>query len=167
MSPAQERTYPGYETTFITRTEMPDAALAKLRDKISDIIKSFDGEIVMNEEWGKRKLAYAIRKETRGTYTFFAYSGKPGVVAEIERNLRIEDNMLRFLSIQLDDEFSADKYTKPDLQALGAPPRRFSRDDDKFGGDRGSRFDRGDRGDRGDRPDRPERADRSEGTRRS
>lgn len=103
---------PGYETTFITRVDMTDDQLNQLKEKIKGIITSFGGELVFSEDWGKRKLAYNIQKESRGHYTYFVYTGKPGVVKEIERNLKIEDQLLRYLSINLSPEFDKVEFLK-------------------------------------------------------
>ncbi|MGZ3687900.1 MAG: 30S ribosomal protein S6 [Bdellovibrionota bacterium] len=112
-------TLPGYETTFITRPELADDALRALNERLTGIVAQFGGEPIINEDWGKRKLAYPIQKETRGQYTYLVYSGKPGVVHEIERNLRLHDHVLRFLSVNLQDEFDPEAFKKrrADLQA--------------------------------------------------
>jgi small subunit ribosomal protein S6 len=161
---------PGYETTFIHSPDVTDESLATLKKKLEGVIASFGGELVQTDDWGKRKLAYPIRKETRGHYTFMLYTGKPGVVAEMERTLRIQDNVIRFLSINLEQEFDVSKYekklTNPDQTGPveREAPRGAGRRPGAGGGDRGDRFERGDRGgrgdDRGERYDRPDRGDR-------
>ncbi|MGK5090272.1 30S ribosomal protein S6 [Bdellovibrionota bacterium FG-2] len=115
---------PGYETTVITRAEMTDEGLKTLQEKIATIVTSFGGSVVLSEDWGKRKLAYTIQKETRGHYTFTVYSGKGGVVHEIERNLRIHDHVLRFLTVNLAEEFDAEIYRKSRVDAQAAAKRR-------------------------------------------
>lgn len=138
---------PGYETIFITKTDMPEPALSQLREKLTAIVNRFKGSVVVQEEWGRRKLAYPIKREGRGNYTYFAYSGEPSVVAEFERNLRLNEHMLRFMTINLADEFDAAEFKKTyvsflkrDREPEGGAPGRF---------DRGDRYDRYDRGDRG------------------
>ena len=103
---------PGYETTIITRGELADESLKALQERISSVVKSFGGEMVLNEDWGSRKLAYSIQKETRGRYSYFVYTGKGEVVAEIERTLRINEHVLRFLSVNLEKEFDAPEFVK-------------------------------------------------------
>lgn len=147
---------PGYETTFITRAELSDADLKTLNERIQTIVGTFGGAMVINEDWGKRKLAYPIQKESRGNYTYFVYSGKPGVVHEIERNLRLHEHVLRFLSVNLDDEFDAETFSKRRAEIQAAAKKREEerearreerfaerRDrDDRYGDDRGPRRDR-------------------------
>jgi small subunit ribosomal protein S6 len=103
---------PGYETVFITRVDMTDDALKTLKDKLTNVISQYGGELVYQEDWGKRKFAYPIKKETRGQYTYFVYTGKGDVVAEFERNLRLNDFNLRFLSVNLSKEFDKEVFTK-------------------------------------------------------
>jgi len=103
---------PGYETTFITKVDLSDDALKTLKDRLTGVVKSFGGELVYGEDWGKRKFAYPIQKEVRGHYTYLVYTGKGDVVAEIERNLRLNDTVLRFMSVNLAKEFDKDVFMK-------------------------------------------------------
>jgi small subunit ribosomal protein S6 len=100
----------GYETTFITRSELSDDGLKAIQDKVKAIIGNYGGEIVLTEDWGKRRLAYPIQKESRGHYTYLVYTGRNDLVHEIERNLRIQDHILRFLSVNLETEFDGEKF---------------------------------------------------------
>jgi small subunit ribosomal protein S6 len=120
---------PGYETTFITRIDQTDDSFKALKEKIESIIQSFGGTLVYQEDWGKRRLAYPIEKEIRGQYTHFVYNGKPGVVAEIERNLRLHDSVMRFLTVVIAKEFDAEKYLKDTAQ--GTAMKRDERAGDK------------------------------------
>jgi len=115
---------PGYETTFITRGELTDDGLKALQEKLIGVIASFNGELVLQEDWGKRKLAYPITKETRGQYTYLAYTGKPGVVHELERNMRMHDHVLRFLSVNLAVEFEPEAFKKRRTEIQAAAKRR-------------------------------------------
>lgn len=110
---------PGYETTFITRPEMTEDSLRALKDRLTGLIQSFSGEIVLTEDWGKRRLAYPIEKETRGQYSYLVYTGKPGVVSEIERTLRIQDHVLRYLSVTFGKEFDGEEFKKQRAAQLG------------------------------------------------
>jgi small subunit ribosomal protein S6 len=114
----------GYETTFITRAEMTDEALKALQDRLTGVIKEWKGEVILQEDWGKRKLAYPIQKETRGQYTYLVYTGKSDIVHEMERNLRMQDHVLRFLTVNLQDEFDAEQFTKRRAELAAAAKRR-------------------------------------------
>lgn len=114
----------GYETTFITRSELSDDNLKAIQDKLSNVVNSFRGEVVLSEDWGKRKLAYTIQKESRGHYTYFVYTGEGDVVHEIERNLRLQDHVLRFLTVNLEKEFDPEAFRKQRSDMQEAAKRR-------------------------------------------
>jgi small subunit ribosomal protein S6 len=114
-----EKLIAGYETTFITRAEMTDDGLKTLRERLVSLIGTFDGELVEHEDWGKRRLAYPINKETRGHYTHLVYTGKAGVVSEVERTLRIQDHVMRYLTVQIESEFEKEEWQKQRALAKG------------------------------------------------
>ena len=154
---AKTTVLPGYETTFITRSDLSDDGLKTLQERVKGIIANYGGEVVMTEDWGKRKMAYPIEKESRGHYSYFVYTGKGDIVHEIERNLRIHDHILRFLSVNLDKEFDADKFRKRREEMKEAAKRREAEREAR----REERFaERGGRGgeDRGERRPAPVQA---------
>jgi small subunit ribosomal protein S6 len=102
----------GYETTFITRPEMNEDQLKALQDRLASVVTQYGGELVLSEDWGTKRLAYKIEKETRGRYSYMVYTGEGNVVAEIERNLRMNDFVMRFLSVNLSKEFEKDAFMK-------------------------------------------------------
>jgi small subunit ribosomal protein S6 len=114
----------GYETTYITRAEMTDDALKALQERLAGVITSFKGETVLTEDWGRRKLSYPIQKETRGLYTYLVYSGTGDVVQEMERNLRMNDQVLRFLTVNLKTEFEPEEFRKQRAAVHEATKRR-------------------------------------------
>ncbi|MEW6058326.1 MAG: 30S ribosomal protein S6 [Bdellovibrionota bacterium] len=114
----------GYETTFILRADSSEDQQKALVEKLKSIVKSHDGEVIAVEEWGRRRLAYAIKKETRGVYTYLAFTGNNSLVAELERNLRINEQVLRFLSVKLGDDFDPTKFKRspsPNVATLPSP----------------------------------------------
>ncbi len=115
---------PGYETTVITRAEMSDENLKALQEKLNGVIGSFGGELVLTEDWGKRKLSYPIQKETRAQYTYLVYTGKGEIVHEMERNLRLHDHVLRFLTVNLEKEFEGEGFKKKRTDMQAAAKRR-------------------------------------------
>jgi len=123
---AQNSTAPlaGYETTFITRSEISDEAQKALVERLSGVVASFGGEVVLSEDWGRRKLAYPIQKEARGLYTYVVYSGTGDIVHEMERNLRLNEHVLRFLTVNLATEFDAEAFRKRRADIHAAAKRR-------------------------------------------
>jgi small subunit ribosomal protein S6 len=89
-----------YETTFITRTDLTDEQLKSLWERVTGAIKKFDGDIVKSEDWGKKRMAYPIQKESRGQYSHFVYTGNNSAVAEVERNLRLQESVIRFMTVK-------------------------------------------------------------------
>jgi len=86
------------------KPELPADAIERVSDKITKVIGDYSGSVLMKDDWGKRKLAYQIQKNTRGHYVLINYLATSDVVAEIERHLRIDDTLLRFLTIRLAED---------------------------------------------------------------
>jgi len=95
-----------YETIVIVRPGAGEADISSVTDKVTGTIENFGGSIVKNDKWGLKKLAYAINKETQGHYLFIEYAGQPDGVKEMERQLRIDDRVLKFMTIKTQDVFS-------------------------------------------------------------
>jgi small subunit ribosomal protein S6 len=105
-----------YETIFIANPDLPDEDQNALQEKVRSLLASFKGEILKLEDWGQRKLSYAIRKSTRGRYFLVDYLAEsPALVKELERTLRLNDGVLKFLTVK-----TSDQVTKDQLQALKA-----------------------------------------------
>ena len=69
-----------------------------------DIVVREGGEILKAENWGKRKLAYEVKKQKKGTYVYFLYEAGPTLVAELERNLRLTDATIKFMTVKLEKD---------------------------------------------------------------
>ncbi len=109
-----------YETFFIVDPDLPDETNSAIDSKIQSIISSNGGEVLTYVPWGKRKLAYAIKKRTRGLYILMEYGGGPELVAELERNLRIDERILKFITIMLEERFDPEKERERIAQAAAA-----------------------------------------------
>lgn len=92
-----------YETIFITSAELSPEELDTVIDRYKTIIASFNGVVVRVDIWGKRKLAYLIQKRHEGIYVLVDYVGENAVRAEFERNLKYDENILRYQSVRLSD----------------------------------------------------------------
>ena len=97
-----------YETIYILKPELPIDTVDKTADKVNGIIGKFDGEVLLQDDWGKRKLAYPIKKNARGHYVYFNYVGTSNLVGELERQLRIDDNLLRFLTVRVGEDVNVE-----------------------------------------------------------
>ncbi|MFZ5875198.1 MAG: 30S ribosomal protein S6 [Nitrospirota bacterium] len=101
-----------YETIFIVKTSLTDEELSGLVAKIRGVIEKHGGEILKTENWGKKKLAYEVRKEKKGAYVFFRFRGPGGLVSELERQYRVEDAVIKFLTIKCDPKLLAEELAR-------------------------------------------------------
>ncbi|MEI7637753.1 MAG: 30S ribosomal protein S6 [Syntrophus sp. (in: bacteria)] len=92
-----------YETIFITPADIPDEELHTLIERYSAIITGRKGILVKVEKWGKRKLAYEIKKHLRGYYILLDFAGQTDIVNEMERNFKIDDKILKYMTIKKED----------------------------------------------------------------
>jgi small subunit ribosomal protein S6 len=88
-----------YETLMVLDPELPEAQIRETIDRAKRLIEELGGQADQVQEWGVRELAYEIRKLTRGYYVLIEYSALPGVLQELERTLKIADEVLRFISV--------------------------------------------------------------------
>ncbi len=93
-----------YETTFIARQDLAQNQVDSLVNHFSSVIKENGGEILFTESWGLRQLAYRINKNKKGHYTFFALKAEPKTIAEMERQMRFHEDVLRFLTVRVDEK---------------------------------------------------------------
>ena len=99
-----------YEMIYIIDTGLEEAARKELIEKVSGLITGNGGEIEkVDETWGKRRLAYAIDYKTEGWYVLVNFQASPELPRELERNLQINENILRYLVVKLVEKRSAVK----------------------------------------------------------
>jgi small subunit ribosomal protein S6 len=90
-----------YEILVIADPRPTDEEVAALFTQLGENLKSLGAEVPKIDNWGKRRLAYDIRKQREGTYAVLEVSAEPAMVKEFERQLRLNENVLRFLSTQM------------------------------------------------------------------
>jgi small subunit ribosomal protein S6 len=93
-----------YETLYIVNPELDDENYKAVVDKFRDLIEKEKGVIVKLEEWGKQRLAYLVKKFDQGAYVLVDYCGGPGVTAELERDLKLDDRILKYQTVKLADD---------------------------------------------------------------
>jgi small subunit ribosomal protein S6 len=93
----------GYEAVFILDPNAPDEVQTGLLDKFKAIVEGQGGKIVQHAKWGRRKLAYEVKKRTHGIYHLFYISHAPKAVKALESQFRIEENVLKWLSVAVED----------------------------------------------------------------
>jgi small subunit ribosomal protein S6 len=140
-----------YETIYILRPNTSNEGVAEVNNRIKGVIEGMGGKIIKVDNWGKRRLAYEVAKERKGIYLYWQYLAQPGTVEETERNLRMLDNVIRYLTTKVDDnvdvsarpsELDETSFDKAAQTAADEEDMFLSRanepasdDDDEFGDD--------------------------------
>jgi small subunit ribosomal protein S6 len=92
-----------YETIFILDPDLEEEQVQSTIEKVKGIITQNSGEILKAEDWGKRKLAYEVKKKAKGHYFLIHFTGSPTLISELERNFRVMDVVIKFQSVRLDE----------------------------------------------------------------
>jgi small subunit ribosomal protein S6 len=98
-----------YETIFISDPDLSEEDRKQLFEKTKDLIGSRKGFLVLFDDWGMKKLAYEIKNKSRGYYVRLDYCGDGGLVSEMERSFRIDDRVIKFMTIVLDKDADPEK----------------------------------------------------------
>lgn len=93
-----------YELTVVVSAKIEDDERAAVIDKCKALVERFGGTITNVDEWGKKKLAYEVQKMSEAYYYFIQFDAEPTVPAEVEQDVRIMDNVLRFLVVRKDEK---------------------------------------------------------------
>ncbi|MBA3013217.1 MAG: 30S ribosomal protein S6 [Proteobacteria bacterium] len=101
-----------YETVFISDPDLQDQARLDLFDKVRNIIAKENGILLNFDDWGNKKMAYEIKKKLRGHYVCVTYGGTGDLVKELERNFRLTDDILKFMTILLSDDVTVESLEK-------------------------------------------------------
>ena len=91
-----------YETTFIVDSILEDDRVESIVNKYTNFFKKNEAEVVKTEKWGRRKLAYQIKKKPTGSYVSIEFTGDPSIIAKLERAYHLDDDILRFLTVSFD-----------------------------------------------------------------
>ncbi len=108
-----------YETVFIVDPDLQDKTRTNLYDKVRNIISKEGGILIDFDEWGNKKLAYEIKKKLRGHYVCVTYGGTGELIKELERNFRLSDSVLKFMTILLSDDVTAEQLEKEIQESQG------------------------------------------------
>jgi len=93
-----------YESIFILRSSLSDEETVAVQEKMKGALEQNGASIIKAENWGKKKLAYEVAHERRGTYTLFQFEAGGNVVSELERMYRLEDSVLKFLTVRVKEK---------------------------------------------------------------
>jgi small subunit ribosomal protein S6 len=106
-----------YETIYVLRPDVAKDSQEKINQRIGEAVSREGGKLTTVENWGRRQLAYAVKKAKRGVYVYVKYVGGGAAVAEVERNLRMLDDVLKYQTVQVNDDVDASTVTV-DAEAL-------------------------------------------------
>jgi len=94
-----------YETISIIRPNAGEDVITQISERTAEVIGAADGEILAVDQWGLKKLAYPIKKEENGYFVYTVFKGNGAGLDEMERIFRIDDNVLKYMTVRLDDSF--------------------------------------------------------------
>jgi small subunit ribosomal protein S6 len=125
---------PFYENVFIARQDISTAQVEALTDTFAALVAEQGGKVEKREYWGLRNLAYRIKKNRKGHYVLFNLDAPPAAVSELERTMRINEDVLRYLTVRVEE-----------LEAGPSAMLQSRSRDDRGDRDRGPRRGYGDR----------------------
>jgi len=99
-----------YESVIVVRSDIGQDAMHRLHEKFLELVEKHGGKLVRFEVWGKRRLAFTIRKCTKGVYLYYVYLAGEDFVEELTKNIRINTNVLRYMTLVLDTEVNMETY---------------------------------------------------------
>jgi small subunit ribosomal protein S6 len=94
---------PLYESVFIARQDIAAPQVEALTATFADIIRNLGGQVTKTEQWGLRNLTYRINKNKKGHYVLFNLDAPPAAITELERNMRLHEDVLRFLTVRVEE----------------------------------------------------------------
>lgn len=114
-----------YEELFIVRPDATDEEVDPVIEQLKGVVTHAGGTIEKAEKWGVRKLAYRVAKFTEGQYILLQFTAKPETVKELERRLRVNDMVVKFLTVRIDEKLKRiDKRKKQrEKRAARKPPK--------------------------------------------
>jgi small subunit ribosomal protein S6 len=136
-----------YEHIFLARQDVTPQQVEALTEQIKSKLASLGGAVTKVEPWGLKSLAFRIKKNRKAHFTLMNIAAPSEAVVEIERLLSINEDVIRYLTIRVDEHEAG-------------PSAMLRKREDSDREDRGGRGPRGDRGERGERPERADRPDR-------
>ena len=135
---------PHYEHIYLVRQDVTSQQVETLTEQFKALIATHGGSVSKVEPWGLKSLTYRIRKNRKAHFTLMNITAPPAAIAELERQLGINEDVIRFITIRVEEHEAG-------------PSAMLRKREESDRDDRGPRGPRGDRPDRGDRSDRPRR----------
>ena len=140
-----------YEHVFLARQDLSPQQIDEMTAQFTTVLEGLGGKVVSSEYWGVKSLSYRIRKNRKAHFTLLNVDAPPAALTEVERQQRINEDVLRYLTIRVDE---LEEGPSAMMRKVERDRERDERGGGRFGGGGGDRF-----GDRGDRPPRRDRDD--------
>ena len=118
-----------YETLYVTRPDLTDEDLAKIQQKLLDSISSNQGEVIRDDKWAERDLAYEIQDHKRGIYYILVFKAMPEASKQVEKHLQFYNtDVLRFMTLKITEEAAnknkaTQEESTPKTEPAAAPPK--------------------------------------------
>jgi small subunit ribosomal protein S6 len=122
-----------YEVMYIGAPETADDDITKLNETIEKIVTDAGGSVVKTDVMGRRKLAYPINKKTEGHYTLFEIEGSGQEIAELERRMRVNDAIMRYITVRVDEERKTAETHRTKREAQQNKRKSFRGDNESRG----------------------------------
>ncbi len=103
-----------YETIYVLRPDVAKEAATKVSHRVQEVVEREGGKLTLVETWGRRQLAYPVKKFKRGVYVYVQYVSGGGLVSELERNLRMLDEVIKFQTVLVSGEFDVAAAVDPE-----------------------------------------------------
>jgi small subunit ribosomal protein S6 len=121
-----------YETIYVLRPDIDADTADKVQARVNEVVARETGTLMKVESWGRRKLAYPVAKHRKGVYMYVKYAGKGGLVSELERNLKLQDAVLKFQTVLTREDVDTSAITvdpeEVKLTRLELPPEEEERE---------------------------------------
>src|ERR1700712_3431531 len=106
-----------YETIYVLRSDVDADTAEKVQGRVAEVVGRDNGKLLKVESWGRRKLAYPVGKQKKGVYIYVKYVGRGGLVQELERNLKLQDSVLKFQTVLTNKEVDVESIVVDPAEA--------------------------------------------------
>lgn len=113
-----------YETMIMLAPNLEASEMETFKNKVDGIMSAGGGQLVRFEDWGRRRLSYPVRKEMYGYYLLYDFQGSPELSNELERNLKIDEKVFKYLTLVLDKKFTDEDLAAAKEKLLAEAARR-------------------------------------------
>lgn len=115
-----------YETIYLLKPDLSPEQVKTVQEKVAELVRKHQGHVLVQTDWGKRRLAYSIQKLKFAQYIYMLYLDSGAAVSEIERILKYDDRVIRFLTVKVKDKVNVEERLAEPVKAPEAPEEIYS-----------------------------------------